>query len=191
MANKIELIRNGALSDLEAAAELHKRQAQFAADCDLLPELRSRGIAILDTALNTDLQAALQIRQPLVLLLRRTVEALGALYLENERCKATTCEVSDRQDSTHTQDHEAVEAMTIAIEAAPEEPIELDDGEEAKTSKVRAAIAARRKRRLLTHGKTRAKAATTGLLKPIRRAQVVKSPQPFTSTSPVSKASIH
>jgi hypothetical protein len=191
MTETLELIRKGALSDLEAAAELHKRQKHFTADCDLLPELRSRGIAILNTALNTDLQAALQACQPLVLLLRRTVEAVGALYLENDRRMASTCEVSDEQGSAHTQEHEVAEAMTTAIETVPEHPMELDHEELAKASKVQAAIAARRKRRALTHGKTCAKAATSGVLKPIRRAQIVKSLQSFTSTSPVSKVSIH
>ncbi|KAL6703500.1 hypothetical protein ACN47E_009598 [Coniothyrium glycines] len=105
-ASLLAAISNGTLSDAKAMAEIHARRAVFAADAELPPLLRARGIALFDAAATT---AAPNARRPAVLVLRDTLRDIGLLYHEHAQ------ELQTRR-AAHP---EHVDGTDMRLDAAP------------------------------------------------------------------------
>jgi len=170
-------IINNTLGDDASVAELFKRQAQFAADGDVADDLRLQGQGVFNTALFTDTPIALQKGQPVVTVLRQTIQAIGALYLQNDQREA----VSSRTDNaggppwrldTFTIGVDVEDEATNTTSTPPQATCSDDEDVEKKGSKrarLAAAMEARKKRRLATHGTKGRMTAAAGVVKAFKR----------------------
>jgi hypothetical protein len=164
-------ILEGTLTNDISVAELLRRQKTFAADSELPPELQARGQSFFNTALYTDTPATLREGREVVAILRRTMEAIGSLYLEHQQ----------RQGSAQYSDDTGGEVMNgieQTTEVEGKEDCTTDssahyrnDDELSHNPRIQAAIAARRRHRGLTHGRGPRKgmSVTAGVLKALRR----------------------
>jgi hypothetical protein len=137
-------ILEGTLSNDISVAELLRRQKTFAADSELPPELQARGQSFFNTALYTDTPATLREGREVVAILRRTMEAIGSLYLEHQQRQGSaqysddtggevmngieqTTEVEGKEDCMQTAQH--IIAMTtsylITLEYKPPSPLDV------------------------------------------------------------------
>lgn len=156
-------IFDGTLSDAESLAELHKRKDIFLADRELMPDLQSRGLATFNTAIDTDIPLAMSSGQPVVSFMKKVLITIGALYKEQEQrdldvdAKSTGGESDSNQDTSvpeHRVDPGLDTNGSTANTKQNTEHIDLDE-DQLPPSRLDAAIAARKKRKLLTHGSRR------------------------------------
>lgn len=181
-------ILNSTMSDDTAVAELFKRQKHFAADKTLSDSVRLQGQAIFNTALFTDIPAAAIAGLTVVTILRQTIESIGALYLQNEKRKAVL-HVAESGGDKH--EHSAPELQQV-ISTAVINKLEVtasddeqDSDDAATADRIAAAMAARQKRRLATHGAKGRMSAAAGVLKALQRTSRGSKPA-FTGTNNLS-----
>jgi hypothetical protein len=189
MSDNEHKIRDGTLDDNASIAELLKRHEWFAKDTETPADLKSRGLEIFHAAIYTDTPSALQAGDCVVIVLRRTIEALGALYLEEERRRAASLVVGvmhSAVDDVPAQPQEAAPTSaseilqtTQDIVAKSDDPEEEED--DTQTSGLKAAIAARQKCRLATHGPRRRTLATAGVVKTFKRTTDTSKPDTVSS----------
>ncbi|KAH7088762.1 hypothetical protein FB567DRAFT_627335 [Paraphoma chrysanthemicola] len=89
MSDIEQKIRDATLDDDVSMAELWQRYNFFINDAEAPARIRAQGLAIFRAVLFTEPQPASQVSERAVVLLRRTLEAIGGLYLAEERCKAS------------------------------------------------------------------------------------------------------
>ncbi|KAF2129220.1 hypothetical protein P153DRAFT_396517 [Dothidotthia symphoricarpi CBS 119687] len=176
-----QAIQDGTLSDDECILELHERKAVFLADEDWLPECRRYGEKIFDQAIERDVHIALESGQRVVGVLHLVLVHIGGLYYDNERLKFKSAPnagaesvanmgpmiegVTNKIDNDISRESEA-EIIAISSEGETEDDDDSDilsekesmhvpeviPEQDEHTTRLNAAIAARRKRRQLTHG---------------------------------------
>jgi hypothetical protein len=161
MADINEQISNGTLNDDASVAELGKRQAHLAADSDAPAALRTRGNAIFNTTILIDTPAAGKAGVPIIIVLRRSIEAMGGLFYEEEQRKV----VATVLDSASSEDESDVETAPTHVQRTPtpiKKPAQVEDrNEEDRTDRIAPSTAARRQRRMATHGSKPARVSTT------------------------------
>jgi hypothetical protein len=172
MSDASRQIIEGALSDDAAVAELLRRQKVFAADIELPPELQARGQSHFNTALYPETPATLQEGKAVFTILRRTIKAIGSFYLEHEQLQRDI----QSTDDTSGEAMNGVAQMTefeAKDNGATDNSTQYHNSDElSQNPRVQPAIAARRRRRALTHGCAPSKgmSAAAGVLKTLRRA---------------------
>ncbi|KAI4913473.1 hypothetical protein J4E90_005190 [Alternaria incomplexa] len=98
-----DAIQNGTLDDIRSFAELHKRRQNFETQLELLPDIHHRGRLAFDTAIDVDVPESIKAGVPVVSILQRVLDAIGALYDENTRRNAES--VPERES---TAEHESL-----------------------------------------------------------------------------------
>ncbi|KAI4659971.1 uncharacterized protein J4E79_005773 [Alternaria viburni] len=98
-----DAIKNGTLDDIRSFAELHKRRQNFETQLELLPDIHHRGRLAFDTAIDVNVPESIKAGVPVVSVLQRVLDAIGALYDENTRRNAEP--VPERES---TAEHEAL-----------------------------------------------------------------------------------
>ncbi|KAH7069144.1 hypothetical protein BKA63DRAFT_556467 [Paraphoma chrysanthemicola] len=93
MSDIEQKIRDGTLDDDASMAELWQRYNFFVNDAEAPARVKAQGLAIFRAALFTDAPAASQVSERAVVLLKRTLEAIGGLYLAEERRKTSSVAV--------------------------------------------------------------------------------------------------
>lgn len=177
MGNINKEILDGTLSNDASVAELLRQQESFDPDNELSPDLQARGRGLFNTALFTDTPAALKEGKAVVTVLRRTIEAIGTLYLEHNRRQAIDHESNNSggkaTDSIEVETEPTEQNATAATNSAQPRDIEEAD----QSPRVQAVIAARRKRREMTHGRAprRGMSAAAGVLKALKRPTHTKN----------------
>jgi hypothetical protein len=76
-------IQDGTLNNDACVIDFHNRRNRLAADTELLPDIRDRGLRHLDAVIATELPQAISNAQPAVIILKREIKAIGNLYHEN------------------------------------------------------------------------------------------------------------
>jgi hypothetical protein len=203
-------ILNGTLSDGASLTELQRRREYFAADTELLDDIKQRGLSIFDSAIDTDAPQAISKEEPVVSVLKRALKAIGQLYVENAQRVAAPVVIKPVSQSGNILEYnEAVdienklyseEKNGVKAEADQESQHELEDNVEDKRKKRkreatpskrmiseadRLAIAAetRRKRKLLTHGPSKAAKNPMTSSNGEREVRETHSPEAFTVTA--------
>jgi len=97
-----DAIKNGTLDDIRSFAELHKRRQNFETQLELLPDIHHRGRLAFDTAIDVNVPESIKAGVPVVFVLQRVLDAIGALYDENTRRNAES--VPERES---TVEHES------------------------------------------------------------------------------------
>lgn len=172
-------IISGDLSDDASVSELVQRHGHFAGDATVDEDLRLQGQAIFSTAILTDVPAAKEIAQPVVAILRKTMEAIGALYLENERRKAAP-PLADATSGSH--EPKDVEVNGNAPNSSASEPSSTSKAkarflkELSMSPGFAAAMEARQKRSLATHGTQGPMSAAAGVVKALKRPSRITKP---------------
>ncbi|KAF1846419.1 uncharacterized protein K460DRAFT_124448 [Cucurbitaria berberidis CBS 394.84] len=160
MTDKNRAIFDETLSDVESLLELYKRKARFVADPALMPDVLSRGLASFNAAIDTDAPRAIAEGQPAVSILKNVLQAIGSLYFENGKRVADAApplikreSASDPQTKTPDSRDELLDKdiVTAVVHEEALGSTELDETE-VITSRLDSAIAARKRRKLLTHG---------------------------------------
>jgi hypothetical protein len=183
-ATSISII-NGTIRDDAAVAELFRRQKHFAADVTLADSVRLTGQAMFNTALFTDLPAAIQAAKPVAVILRQTIESIGALYLQSEKREAVIHVADSNGDEDEHPDLAIQDIAAKKARRTSELHLSTDesDAEEISTpERIAAAMAARQKRRLATHGAKRRMSAAAGVVKALQRTSRGRTPA-FTGTN--------
>ncbi|KAJ4368461.1 hypothetical protein N0V83_006818 [Neocucurbitaria cava] len=174
-------IFDGTLGDAESLAELHKRKDIFVADRELMPDLQSRGLATFNTAVDTDIPSAMSSGQPVVSFLKRVLITIGALYKEQEQrdldvdAESTGGESESNQNASvqeHRVDPWLDTNRSTANTKQNTEHIDLDENQ-LSPSRLDAAVAARKKRKLLTHGNRR----KVEMVPPVAKIDNIDMPQ--------------
>jgi hypothetical protein len=188
MSDNEQKLRDGTLDDNASIAELLKRHEWFTKDTETPADLKSRGLEIFHTAIYTDTPSALQAGERVVIVLRRTIEALGALYLEEERRRAASLVVEmmhSAVDGVPASPQEAAPTSASGILQTTQDIVAesdgRDEGHDAKTSGLKAAIAAQQKRRLATHGPRPHTSAAAGVVKAFKRTTDTSKPDTVSS----------
>ncbi|KAI4608063.1 hypothetical protein J4E83_009246 [Alternaria metachromatica] len=96
-------IKNGTLDDIRSFAELHKRRQNFETQLELLPDIHHRGRLAFDTAIDVNVPESIKAGVPVVSVLQRVLDVIGALYDENTRRNAES--VPERESTT---EHESL-----------------------------------------------------------------------------------
>jgi hypothetical protein len=187
-------IVNNTLSDDASVAELFKRQGQFTNDRSLGEDLQQQGKAIFDTALFKGTPAAMQAGQPVVAVLRSAIEAIGALYLEQEQrdvINATgsgheyrTTKVYDQ--ASHVGSH-ASSSPASAEHRTPEKDLDLGRNS--------VGMGTRQKRPHATHAPQARMSAAAGVVKALKRtstshASTSRPPSSFTLSNATTKTTL-
>jgi hypothetical protein len=186
MADIHTAIVNNTLSDDASVAELFKRQGQFTNDRSLSEDLQQQGKAIFDTALFKGTPAAMQVGTPVVAVLRSAIEAIGALYLEQEQRDVINATGSGHEhrpkevdDATSSTALDSASSPTGDKHQTPEDYSEFD--------KIPAAMGMRQKRPRATHAPQGRMSAAAGVVKALKRtsashASTSKPPSSFTQS---------
>jgi hypothetical protein len=90
-----DAIQNGTLDDKMSIAELSRRRQNFETQSELLPDIQDRGLLIFNTAIVVDARNAKQAGVPVVSILQRVLDAIGALFIENDRRTAVSVPKSE------------------------------------------------------------------------------------------------
>ncbi|KAI4934712.1 hypothetical protein J4E85_002570 [Alternaria conjuncta] len=98
-----DAIKNGTLDDIKSFAELHKRRQNFETQLELLPDIHHRGRLAFDTAIDVNVPESIKAGVPVVSVLQRVLDAIGALYDESTRRHAES--VPERESTT---EHESL-----------------------------------------------------------------------------------
>ncbi|KAI4615669.1 hypothetical protein J4E80_006085 [Alternaria sp. BMP 0032] len=98
-----DAIKNGTLDDIKSFAELHKRRQNFETQLELLPDIHHRGRLAFDTAIDVNVPESIKAGVPVVSVLQRVLDVVGALYDENTRRNAES--VPERERTT---EHESL-----------------------------------------------------------------------------------
>ncbi|KAI4687981.1 uncharacterized protein J4E84_004909 [Alternaria hordeiaustralica] len=98
-----DAIKNGTLDGIRSFAELHKRRQTFETQLELLPDIHHRGRLAFDTAIDVNVPESIKAGVPVVSVLQRVLDAIGALYDENTRRNAES--VPERESTT---EHESL-----------------------------------------------------------------------------------
>ncbi|KAI4908473.1 uncharacterized protein J4E92_010872 [Alternaria infectoria] len=98
-----DAIKNGTLDDIRSFAELHKRRQNFETQLELLPDIHHRGRLAFDTAIDVNVPESIKAGVPVVSVVQRVLDAIGALYDENTRRNAES--VPERES---TAEHESL-----------------------------------------------------------------------------------
>jgi hypothetical protein len=85
-------IQDGTLNDDACVIDFYNRRNRLAADTELLPDTRDRGLRQLDAVIATELPQAISNAQPAVTILKREIKAIGNLYHENNFRLSTLAE---------------------------------------------------------------------------------------------------
>ncbi|KAI4962138.1 hypothetical protein J4E86_001170 [Alternaria arbusti] len=93
----------GHLTTLGASQKLHKRRQNFETQLELLPDIHHRGRLAFDTAIDVNVPESIKAGVPVVSVLQRVLDAIGALYDENTRRNAES--VPERESTT---EHESL-----------------------------------------------------------------------------------
>ncbi|KAI4676499.1 uncharacterized protein J4E88_007417 [Alternaria novae-zelandiae] len=141
-----DAIKNGTLDDIRSFAELHKRRQNFETQLELLPDIHHRGRLAFDTAIDVNVPESIKAGVPVVSVLQRVLDVIGALYDENTRRNAelvpereSTTEheslvkdatPSQQPDNQNEQPHEQSHEMEEVIESS--ELLEYDEPDSAE-----------------------------------------------------------
>ncbi|KAI4639713.1 hypothetical protein J4E93_009067 [Alternaria ventricosa] len=129
-----DAIRDGTLEDINSFAELHKRRINFETQWDLLPDILHRGRLAFDTAIDVDFPESIKAGVPVVSVLQRVLNTIGALYDENTRRNAES--VPKREN---TAEHEP-----LVKDATPfEQPEDEDERPHEQSHKMEEVIESR------------------------------------------------
>ncbi|KAI4710051.1 hypothetical protein J4E89_005283 [Alternaria sp. Ai002NY15] len=96
-----DAIKNGTLDDIRSFAELHKRRQSFETQLELLPDIHHRGRLAFDTAIDVNVPESIKAGVPVVSVLQRVLDVIGALYDENTRRNAES--VPERESTTERE----------------------------------------------------------------------------------------
>jgi hypothetical protein len=145
----------------------------------LADSVRLAGQAMFNTALFTDIPAAIQATKPVAAILRQTIESIGALYLQSEKRDAVIHVADSSGDELEHPDPEIQDIASTEARETPElhSSADEDDTEGIPTpDRIAAAMAARQKRRLATHGAKRRISAAVGVVKALQRTSRGRTP---------------
>jgi len=187
-----DAIQNGTLGDDECIKQLFTRRLNLANQTVLSPDLRDRGLGIIDTAIDAEVPKALSVGEPVVRVLQRVFTEIGRLYQEDaqrlapqaakeDSATANATEVqAKKQSPNHDEDsrEEDVDMTDYDTGDDTNEGLSEDESDYGQAHKskgkrrpgrprtvdrynerVKAALAARQRRKFLTHSSPRGSAA--------------------------------
>jgi len=187
-----DAIRNGTLSDDACIKQLFTRRLNLANQNVLSPNLRDRGMKIIDIAIDTEVPEATSVGEPIVRVLQRVFTEIGRLYQENaqrlapqaakeDNAMANATEVQVEQFTKHKEDDCEEDAEMTDYDSGNDSNEELTQDEsdyeqvhktkgkrrpdrprtvKSYNKRVKAALAARQRRKFLSHSSPRGSAAT-------------------------------